>query len=91
MLNQKENYVEMRCDCAGHCCTLFIEKCKYEDEIDYNISMQDSYYRHNARLWNRLKNAFKILFAKPIYYNDVYLPEAKMKELVGEINELIKG
>ena len=34
MLNQQGNYVEICCDCAGHCCTLFIEKCQCNDEVD---------------------------------------------------------
>ena len=37
----------------------------------------------------RIKRAVKILFGKPIYYNDLYLEgEEKFHKLVGDMKEL---
>ena len=70
---------------------LVIEKTVWEDnDVSYNISIQDSRYDHNYNtVWGRIKRAVKILFGKPIYYNDLYLEgEEKFHKLVGDMKEL---
>ena len=51
----------------------------------YEISIIDSYYNDNRSLWFRIKSAFKVLFGKPIYYNNLILEledyEAFVKEM----------
>ena len=73
---------------------LAIEKTIWEDgEINYNITIQDSRYDHNFNtLWGRIKRAAKILFGKPIYYNDVYLEgEETFKKLIEDMGKLAKS
>lgn len=70
---------------------LVIEKTVWEDgDINYNITIQDSRYDHNFNtLWGRFKRAFKTLFGKPIYYNDVYLDgEESFNKLLDDMREL---
>jgi len=67
------------------------EKTKWEDgDISYNITVQDSRYDHNYNtVWGRIKRATKILFGKPVYYNDVYIEgEERFKKLVDDLKAL---
>jgi len=68
-----------------------VEKTKWEDgDISYNITVQDSRYDHNYNtVWGRIKRATKILFGKPVYYNDVYIEgEERFKKLVDDLKAL---
>lgn len=88
-MNKKSRLIVLPCDCK--CCMLVIEKTAWEDgSIDYDISIQDSRYDHNYNtLWGRIKRAVKILFGKPIYYNDVSLNgEETFNQLVEDMNRL---
>jgi len=72
---------------------LVIEKTLWEDgDTSYNISIQDSRYDHNYNtLWGRIKRAVKVLFGKPVYYNDTHLEGTESFErFVEKINNLIK-
>ena len=86
---EKSKMIVLPCDCK--CCMLVIEKTVWEDnDVSYNISIQDSRYDHNYNtVWGRIKRAVKILFGKPIYYNDLHLEgEEKFHKLVGDMEEL---
>ena len=77
--------------CACKCCMFVIEKTAWEDgSIDYDISIQDARYDHNYNtLWGRVKRALKILFGRPIYYNDVYLNgEEAFDQLIEDMKRL---
>lgn len=77
--------------CACKCCMFVVEKTMWEDgDVDYDISIQDSRYDHNYNtVWGRLKRAVKILFGKPIYYNDVYLSgEETFKKLIADMEQM---
>ena len=90
MRNRKLETVILRCKCQ--CCMLVVDKEIFDDgEINYNLSVQDSYYYHNfSTLWGRIKCACKALFGKPIYYNDVYLEDpAEFRGFVKELNGLV--
>lgn len=72
---------------------LVIEKTVWEDgDADYDISIQDARYDHNYNsLWGRIKRAFRVLFGKPIYYNDVYLgSEEDFRKLIADMERLEK-
>lgn len=78
--------------CVDGCCTLVIDRYNYNGEIDYNISIQDSnlYSEYNTFL-GRIKRAAKILFGKPIYYNDVWITDKnKIKELSEKLNSMVR-
>jgi len=69
-----------------------IDKTIWEDgDISYNITIQDSRYDHNHNtICGRFKRAVKLLFGKPIYYNDVYMEgEERFSKLVSDMAELI--
>ena len=88
-MNKQETTVTLKCDC--NCSMFVVEKNVWEDgEVNYNITIQDSRYDHNhTTLWGRIKSAFKILFGKPVYYNDVYIDDPeKFKGFVKNLNEL---
>lgn len=91
-MKEKNKMITLPCDCK--CCMLVIEKAVWEDgDINYNITIQDSRYDHNYNtLWGRLKRAAKILFGKPIYYNDVFLNgEDTFKKLVEDMDNLARS
>jgi len=72
--------------------TAFIDKTIWEDgDISYNITVQDSRYDHKHNtVYGRLKRASKVLFGKPIYYNDVHMEgEERYNKLVSDMTELI--
>lgn len=86
-----EKMVTFQCDCK--CAMLVIDKTVYSDgDIYHGISIQDSRYNHNYNtVWGRIKRACKILFGKPIYYNDICIVEPKVfNDFVEEINELVR-
>ena len=88
-MKEKSNMLVLPCDCK--CCMLVIEKTVLEDgDIGYNISVQDSRYNHNYNtLWGRMKRAAKVLFGKPIYYNDLYLKgEESFHKLIKDMENL---
>lgn len=79
--------------CDDKCCMLVVEKCVYgKNDVDYNISIQDSRYDHNYNtIWGRICRAASILFSRPIYYNDLLLTgEEKFHDFVKELEELEK-
>jgi len=89
-MSKNKTFVILPCDC--NCCMFVIERIKWEDEeVAYNISVQDSKYTHNYNtIWGRIKRACKILFGKAIYYNDVYINDEEVfKKFLSELNELI--
>ena len=91
-MNLISKRITLPCDCK--CCTFVIEKTVWDEgDIGYNISIQDSRYDHNYNtVWERIKRAVKILFGKPIYYNDVYLDgEETFRNLVKDMGELAKS
>ena len=91
-MNSKSKMITLPCDCR--CCMFVIEKTKWADgDISYNITVQDSRYDHNYNTaWGRVKRAFKILFGKPIFYNDVHLEgEDTFKKLVSDMSDLINS
>jgi len=91
-MKEKSKMITLPCDCK--CCMFVIEKTVWEDgDINYNITIQDARYDHNYNtLWGRIKRATKILFGKPVYYNDVYLDgEEKFWKLVKDMDELAKS
>ena len=91
-MKEKSKMITLPCDCK--CCMFVVEKTVWEDgDINYNITIQDARYDHNYNtLWGRIKRATKILFGKPIYYNDVYLDgDEKFQKLVKDMDELAKS
>lgn len=88
-MSKTSKRIILPCECK--CCMFVIEKTMWEDgDIDYDISIQDSRYDHGYNtLWGRIKRAVKILFGKPIYYNDVYLSgEEEFRKLVSDMEKL---
>ena len=86
---KQEKSIFLKCDCS---CSMFvIDKIIWSSgEVNYNILVQDSRYDHNnTTIWGRIKSALKILFGKPVYYNDVYIDDPeKFAEFVKQINDL---
>lgn len=68
-----------------------IEKDVWDDgDVSYSISVQDSRYDHGYNtVWGRLRRAFKAMFGKPVYYNDLYLEgEQTFRKLLADMQEL---
>lgn len=85
-MRERNRFIALPCDCG--CCMFVVEKSVYEDgDIAYDISIQDSRYDHDCNtLWGRVKRAAKILFGKPVYYNDAYLEgEETYRKLLDEM------
>lgn len=88
-MEKQSKCITLPCDC--NCCMFVIEKTKWEDgDVNYNITIQDSRYDHNFNtLWGRIKRACRILFGKPMYYNDVHIEsEDKFKKLIDDMKNL---
>lgn len=76
------------CDDYGE--TLVIDKiCYSNNEVDYDISIQDSYLGNKDTLKMRIKHAFQILFKKPVYYADIIVNEKRMKDFLIKLNDLV--
>lgn len=93
MKNRKEEMIFLKCDCG--CSMLVVEKTVWDDgDISYNLSSQDSRFDHNNQsLKNRIKNAFKILFGKPVYYSDIHIDKdskGKLEKFVSELNRMLE-
>ena len=90
-ITKQHKVITLSCDCK--CCMFVIEKTNWEgNDVSYSISVQDSHYNHNYNtVWGRIKRACKILFGKPVYFNDVYIEdEEKFRELVKDMTELLE-
>ena len=88
-MKEKSNMIVLPCDCR--CCMLVIEKTVWEDgDVSYNISVQDSRYDHNYNtVWGRIKRAAKVLFGKPVSYNDLYLEgKERFHKLIEDMERL---
>lgn len=88
-MEKKSKIITLPCDCR--CCMLVVEKTAWEDgSVDYNISVQDSRYDHNNNtLWGRIKGAVKVLFGKPVRYNDICLEGTEnFAKFVKDLNDL---
>ena len=84
--------ITLPCDCK--CCMFVVEKTIWEDgDVSYNISIQDSRYGHNYNtLGGRIKRACKVLFGKPVYFNDVHIESEEMfKNLVKDMESLLES
>jgi len=91
-VEKKSKIIAMPCDCR--CCMFVVEKTIWEDgDISYSITIQDSRYDHNYNtLWGRVKRACKVLFGKPVYFNDVHMEgEETFKKLVNDMESLIES
>ena len=84
----KEKSLYLPCDDYGE--TLVIDKiCYSNNEVDYDISIQDSYLGNKDTLKMRIKHAFQILFKKPVYYADIFVNEKRMKDFLIKLNDLV--
>lgn len=74
--------------CSCGCCMLVVERHK---DGCYNISVVDSRYDHDVKgILGRLKNAVKILFGKPVYYNDLFIEDkSEFEDLLKKLQELL--
>ena len=87
MATRKEKYVTLPCDCK--CCMFVVCKTVWNDgEINYNLSIMDSYYHNHNTIWGRIKRATQVLFGKPIYYNDAFICGNTYDKLVKDMVEL---
>lgn len=79
----------LRCDCQEE--ILVIDKYIDNDEVFYNISIKNSNYENINGIKNRIRNAFKVLFGKPVYYNDIFVEDKrKMINFFYDLERLIK-
>lgn len=85
-MNFKEKSLYLPCEDYGE--TLVINKF-IEDEIEYEISIQDSYLGNKNTLKTRIKHAFQILFKKPVYYADIIVNEKRMRDFLVKLNDLV--
>jgi hypothetical protein len=67
---EQRDIVELDCDCG--CGRAVVERVDYTDgDTLFDVSFQDSRYTYHSGVLERMKNAGKLLFGKPIYYSDV--------------------
>lgn len=85
-MNFKEKSLYLPCEDYGE--TLVINKF-IEDEIEYEISIQDSYLGNKNTLKTRIKHAFQILFKKPVYYADLIVNEKRMRDFLVKLNDFV--
>lgn len=81
--------VTVRCACM--CCRLVFEKTVFGNgDSWYNVSVEDSRYDHGATgLLNRVRNAARVLFGRPVVYNDVFIEDPRRFDaLVADLREL---
>lgn len=86
-MKDKKIITTIPCDCR--CCMIVVEKYEFDDTIEFGISTMDPYYRSYNGIVVRIKNAFKVLFGKPIYYNSAVISHDKMEEFVNDLVEML--
>lgn len=80
--------IALRCDCMGE--MLVIDKYHFNNDVDYNISIQDSNISDLNTIKGRIKSAIKCLTGKPRYFNDIYIEnESEIVELNRALSALI--
>ena len=100
-INMTIKSFSVSCSCAGSCCRLVVEKYDLGEEGDsdyyYEITVQDNRYDGNSSLIQRIKNAFNILFGKPVVYNSFAFSDifdkynARVLDSVMSIDEFIEN
>lgn len=82
---KKSLYLSCNCGCSA---TVVVEK--WEDD-DYSISIQDSRaFKDNFSILKKIKNAFSVLFGKPIYYTEIWVNSPdNYKKFVDDLQKLI--
>lgn len=88
ILPKVEKAIYLPCD--DRCCTLVIRKDIWdENDIDYEILVEDAYYYAYNGFIGRIKRAIKALFGKPVIYNGLYLEgEESIKKLILDLQDL---
>lgn len=87
-MHENQKMVTLKCDCG--CCMVVVEKSAWrEDDVWYDVSIQDSRYDHDVNtVVGRIKRAAKALFGKPIWYNDANINEERFAKFVSDLREL---
>ena len=81
--------VTLRCECGLE--AVVFTKYTYKDEIDYDISIEDSYVGgYYTGFFGRLKRAWHALICKPVVYTGVYCDDkAKMRKFLTDSLALV--
>ena len=91
MLNNISKDIYLRCD--DHAETVVFSKFNFgDDDIDYEITIEDSYCGGDYMGINgRFKRAWKAFWAKPIYYSGVYCQDGeRMKKFLEDCLNLME-
>jgi hypothetical protein len=90
MLNDNTKEIYFRCDDHAEC--VVFNQYKWRDDIDYSISIEDSYrFGDYIGIKGRFKRAWKAFWAKPVYYNEVYCQNGKrMRKFLEDCLSLMK-
>jgi hypothetical protein len=89
-LNDVSKDIYLRCD--DHAETVVFSRFNFEDDdIDYEISIEDSYCGGDFMgIKGRFKRAWHAFWAKPIYYNSVYCEDGqRMRKFLEDCLSLI--
>ena len=89
-----EKSVFLKCDCHAETAvfTRFNWDFKEEEDVDYELSIEDAYCCHDHMGINsRFKRAWHAFWAKPICRNSVYIGDKeRVKKFLEDCLELVK-
>ena len=72
--------------CTDNCCHLLVEK--WVDDLYVFKFLDDPNGRRGNSIWNRLKNAAKILCGKPISHGGLVVEGVDLKAFVKQLEKL---
>lgn len=90
MVLTSENIIELSCNCIGDCNSLIFFLNKEEKEIYVSVKSTGYCAIHNISLKERIKQCFKILFKKKIYFDDIILNKDDIEKLLKELKKFTK-
>lgn len=86
--NDDFKIIEIECNCVSDCRRLIFFKDKETKCVCISTRALGGCAIHDFSLWNRIKECFKILFKKKLYFDDIILEEKEFAELSKVLKEM---
>lgn len=76
--------------CVDGCCYLMVQKWEDDEDDEYTFTMLNSNCDYNFNgIWSRIKNAFRILFGKPVHHGELIINQGDFYQFVSCLNNMI--
>lgn len=87
----KDKTITLRCTDGQEACVFHKYTYSYSNEIDYEMTFEDSYVGGDYRgLFGRIKRAWKAFWAKPVFYTGFCSTKEDMKKFLQDCLNLME-